>query len=171
MRRLYVMVSIPEAKVENVFDSPIILGVFDSKETAQNAWKARTPEFRDIKAKTVHKYVEMFLSDRTDLPQYIYLWATYYVYGFSEGEKPNFIFFPYNAGYYETYEEYLEKKNWVMSHNPISHKQSCDNCGWIFYASNEDIIEKIEINRLVRIPVKLTEKTSKCSSINCIHET
>ena len=50
LQSLYVMVSIPEAKIENVFESPIILGVFDSKEAAQNAWKARTSEFKDIKA-------------------------------------------------------------------------------------------------------------------------
>ena len=45
---LYVMVSIPEAKRENVYTPPIILGVFDSKESAKNAWKARTPEFKQI---------------------------------------------------------------------------------------------------------------------------
>ena len=134
------------------------MGVFDSKETAQKAWKARTPDFNDIKAKTVHKYVETFITERADMPQFIYLWATYYVDCFSEGEKPNFVFYPYNAGYYETYDEYLEKKNWVMDQNPISHKRFCEKSGFIFYAANEDIIEKIEINRLVRIPVKITEK-------------
>lgn len=155
--RLYIMVSIPEAKKENVFDAPVILGVFDFKEAAQNAWKARSPEFRDIKAKTVHKYCEAFTTERTELPQFIYLWATYHVYGFSEDEAPQFDFIPYNAGFYETYEEYLSKKAWVMERDPISYKEFCEKSGFIFYASNEDIIEKIEVNRLVRIPVALQE--------------
>ena len=114
-RPLYVMVSIPEAKVENVFETPIILGVFDSKETAQNAWKARSSEFKDIKAKTIHKY-------------------------------------------YETYDEYLQKKTWLEEQKPIGARSFYEKQGWVFYASNEDIIEKIEINRLVRIPVQLAEE-------------
>ncbi len=157
-RDLYVMVSIPEEKIENVYESPIILGVFDSKESAQNAWKSRVPEFKDIKAKTVHKYYEIFSTEREDLPQYIYLWATYKVYSYSEGEKPNFDFCPYACGYYETYDEYLKKKACVKEQNPISWKEFCEDSEFIFYASNEDIIEKIEINRLVRIPVQLAEK-------------
>ena len=157
---LYVMVSVPEAKIENVFESPIILVVFDSKEAAQNAWKSRTLEFKDIKAKTVHKYYETFSSEHLELPQHIYLWATYYVYGFSEDETPEFVFMPYANGYYETYDEYLAKKTWVKEQNPISQKSFCEDSGFVFYASNEDIIEKIELNRLVRIPVKLTDKKS-----------
>jgi len=152
------MVSIPEVKIENVYDSPVILGVFDSKEAAQNAWKSRSSEFRDIKAKTVHKYCEAFVTERMELPQFIYLWATYQVYGFSEDEKPEFIFIPYDAGYYETYEDYLAKKARVIACNPISCREFCEKNGFIFYASNEDIVEKIEINRLVRIPVKITER-------------
>lgn len=157
---LYVMVSIPEAKIENVLNTPVILGIFDSKETAQQAWKSRTSEFRGIKAKTVHKYCETFITERTELPQYLYLWANYHVYGFSENERPEFVFLPYDAGYFETYEDYLAKKAWVMGHNPISHREFCDRNGFVFYASNEDIIEKIALNRLVNIPVTLTEK--KC---------
>ena len=160
LHALYVMVSIPEAKIENVFDSPIILGVFDSKETAQNAWKARTLDFKDIKTKTVHKYYETFSTERADLPQYIYLSATYYVYGFSEDETPEFVFMPYANGYYETYDEYLEKKAWVKEQHPTSWKTFCEESEFVFYASNEDIIEKFEINRLVKIPVQLTEKKS-----------
>ncbi len=38
---LYVMVSIPEAKIENAFTPPTVLGVFDSRESAKNAWKQR----------------------------------------------------------------------------------------------------------------------------------
>lgn len=155
---LYVMVSVPEARIENVFDSPVILGVFESKEAAQAAWKARSPEFRDIKAKTVYKYVETFATERSDLPEFIYLWATYQVYGFSEEEKPEFVFMPYAAGFFETYEDYVAKKAWVMERNPISHRELCEKSGFVFYASNEDIVERIEINRLVRIPVEITEK-------------
>jgi len=158
LQSLYVMVSIPEAKIENVFESPIILGVFDSKEAAQNAWKTRTPEFKDIKAKTVHKYCETFSSEQLELPQHIYLWATYYVYGFSEDEAPEFVFMPYANGYYETYDEYLTKKAWVKEQNPISEKEFCEDNGFVFYASNEDIIEKTEINRLVRIPVSINKE-------------
>lgn len=65
---LYVMVSVPEAKIENVFHAPVILGVFDSKEAAQNAWKVRTPDFRDMKAKTLHKNVENFATESNELP-------------------------------------------------------------------------------------------------------
>ena len=158
LQSLYVMVSIPEAKIENVFESPIILGVFDSKETAMSAWNARTPEFKDIKAKNVHKYCETFSSERLELPQHIYLWATYYVYGFSEDEAPEFVFTPYANGYYETYDEYLTKKAWVKEQNPISQKEFCEDSGFVFYASNEDIIEKTEINRLVRIPVSINKE-------------
>lgn len=158
LHALYVMVSIPEAKTENVFESPIILGVFDSKEAAQNAWKTRTPDFKDIKAKTVHKYCETFSAERADLPRFIYLWASYCVYSYSSDEKPQFDFCPYAGGYYETYEDYLEKKTFVKAQNTLSWKEVCDESDFVFYASNEDIIEKFEINRLVRIPVQLTEK-------------
>ena len=158
LHTLYVMVSLPEAKLENVFESPMILGVFDSKENAQNAWKTRTSDFKDIKAKTVHKYYETFSTEREDLPQYIYLWATYYVYGFSEDETPEFVFMPYANGYFETYDEYSAKKAWVKEQNPISQKAFCEDSGFAFYASNEDIIEKFEINRLVKIPVQLVDK-------------
>ena len=155
---MYVMVSVPEAKPENVYASPIILGVFDSKEGAQAAWKARGPEFRDIKAKTVHKYVETFLSEGTELPQFLWLWATYYVYGCAKEQTPRFVFFPYNAGFFETYEDCCRERNRVWEMNPISQKQFCETSGFVFYASNEDIVEKMEVNRLVRIPVMLTEK-------------
>lgn len=155
---LYVMVSLPEEKVENVFESPVILGVFDSKESAQNAWKKRTFDFKDIKAKTVHKYYETFSTEQENLPQYIYLWATYYVYGFSEDETPEFVFMPYANGYFETYDEYSAQKTWIKEQNPISQKEFCEDSGFVFYASNEDIIEKIEINRLVKIHVQLIEK-------------
>ena len=157
---VYVMVSIPEAKLENVYESPIILGVFDSKENARMAWKARTPDFKDIKAKTVHQYVETFITERTARPQSIYLWANYSVYGVAPEEKPEFVFMPYHAGYYERYEEYLEKKAWVRDQNPISKKEFCEKAGFVFYASNEDIVEKVELNRLIRIPVELTAKNT-----------
>ena len=107
---------------------------------------------------TLDKYYETFSSEQLELPQHIYLWATYYVYGFSEDETPEFVFMPYANGYYETYDEYLAKKTWVKEQNPISQKSFCEDSGFVFYASNEDIIEKIELNRLVRIPVKLTDK-------------
>lgn len=68
---------------------------------------------------------------------------------------------PYDAGFYETYEDYLAKKARVMERNPISCKEFREKNGFVFYASNEDIVEKIEINRLVRIPVEITEKTAR----------
>lgn len=154
---LYVMVSIPEANIDNVFSSPIILGVFDSKETAQEAWKNRGNQFKNIKAKTVHKYCEVFPTDSTHLPSYIYLWATYYVYGSTPQDVPEFVFMPYANGFFDNYEKYVQKNNFVKAHNPISQKEFCEESDFVFYASNEDIIEKFEINKLVRVPVKLTE--------------
>ena len=41
---------------------------------------------------------------------------------------------------------------------PILQKEFCADTGFVFYASNEDIIEKFEINHLVKIPVQLTDK-------------
>ncbi len=155
---LYTMVSIPEAKTENAFESPVILGVFDSKEAAKNAWKKRGAEFKDIKSKTVHTYSETFSTGRDSLPQFIYMWATYTVYAFSEFDDPEFNFTPYASGYFETQDEYLEKKKWVKEQNPTPWKEVCEKSDFKFYASNEDISEKVEINRLVRIPVALTEK-------------
>jgi len=156
---LYTMVSVPEAKMENVLVSPILLGVFDSRETAQKVWKARPAEFKDIKAKTVHTYVETFVWEQEELPPEIYLWANYTVYGFAPDEKPEFVFTPYSAGYFETYYAYLKRKAELKALNPIPWKTVCRNSDFVFYASNEDIAEKVEINRLVRIPVELTEKS------------
>ena len=55
-KAMYVMVSVPENKEENIYESPIILGCFKTKDDAKAAWKARTPAFKSIKAKTVHVY-------------------------------------------------------------------------------------------------------------------
>lgn len=156
---LYVMVSIPEAKIENIFAPPIILGVFDSKESAKNAWKQRSKEFRDIRAKTVHTYYETFATNRTELPSDLYLWALYHVYKLIGREVPEFVFHPYGNGYFETYDECLSRIEEVKQLNPRSWKDIRDSCGFTFYASNEWIVEKIELNRLVRIPVQITEKT------------
>ena len=156
--KLYVMVSIPEANLKNIFTPPIILGVFDSKENAQNAWKKRTADFKDIKAKTIHTYYEMLSTEQLELPESVYLWATYKAYAFSEEDAPNLYFIPFYNGFFETYEDYQRQKEWLKQQNPIPFKEVCEKCGFIFYASNEDIIEKFEINRLVRVSVKLTDR-------------
>ena len=155
--RLYVMVSVPEAKPENVYASPIILGVFDSKESAKDAWKKRPAEFKDIKSKTVHTYFEVLSSDRETLPDHVYLWASYTAYSFSEDEAPNLDFTPFSDGFYETYEDYQRKYTQVKQQKPISWRNFCEISDFIFHASNENILEKLEINKLARIPVVLTD--------------
>ena len=68
-KAMYVMVSIPEANTENIFKPPIVLGVFKSKEDARTAWKARTSEYKSVKAKTVHIYYFDFQTDVPEIPK------------------------------------------------------------------------------------------------------
>ncbi len=154
---LYVMVSIPEAKTENVYTQPIILGVFDSKESAQTAWKQRPAEFKDIKAKTVHTYCETLSTEQAVLPSKVYLWANYQAYAFSEDEKPELEFTPYASGFFASMEECEAKKAWLRAQNPIPWRSVCEESGFVFYASNANITEEFEVNRLVRVPVELTD--------------
>lgn len=155
--KLYVMVSIPEAKFENVFTPPIILGVFDSKESAQNAWKQRTADFKNIKSKTVHTYYEVLSTERPALPSSVYLWATYTAYGFSREESPNLDFTPLANGFFETYKDYQIKKERLNQQNHITWRKFCEESGFVFYASNENIVEEFKINRLVKVPIELTD--------------
>lgn len=153
---LYVMVSIPEAKMENVYTQPIMLGVFDSKESAQKAWKQRPAEFKDIKSKTVHTYCETMSTEQDALPEKVYLWANYQAYAFSEDEKPELEFTPYASGFFETYEAYAAKKAWLQAQKPIPWRTVCEESGFVFYASNADIVGEFELGRLVKAPVELT---------------
>lgn len=154
---LYVMMSVPEAKLENVYAQPIILGVFDSKERAQNAWKQRSADFKDIKTKTVHTYYEVMPTEQDALPGRVYLWASYQAYAFSEDEKPELVFTPYANGFFASIEDYKAKKAWLQAQNPMPWRTFCEESGFIFYASNENITGEFEINRLVRVPVELTD--------------
>lgn len=155
---LYVMVSIPEAKQENVYTSPIILGVFDSKESAQAAWKARSAEFKPIKAKTLHTYYEVLSTEADTIPESVYVWAAYHVYAYFEGDDPQLEFTPYNCGFFETFEQYQAKKDWLDSQPTHTWREICKDSDFVFYAANENIIEKCPLNRLVQIPVGLTDR-------------
>ena len=154
---LYVMVSIPAAKLENVHTQPIILGVFDSQGSAQKAWKQRPKEFKDIKTKTVHTYVETLLTEKDTLPQKVYLWANYQVYAFSEYDPPEMEFTPYACGFFETYDAYAAKKAWLQAQTPIPWRTVCEESGFVFFASNADVVGEFEINRLARVNVELID--------------
>ena len=154
---LYVMVSIPEAKRENVYTSPIILGVFDSKESAKDAWKQRTPDFKHIRAKTVHTYYEVLLTEATALPHSVYLWAAYQVFAYSAEDKPTMEFVPMDCGFFESYEQYQVRRDWLDSQPTNTWREICESSDFVFYASNENIIERFELNRLVQVPVALTD--------------
>ena len=158
---LYVMISIPESKIENVHIPPILLGVFDSRESAKAAWKARPDEYRDIRAKTVHVYYEVFPTERAELPSHVYMWGSYSVYRLGNTDGPiDFCFIPAYNGFFETYEDYLKWRGWLEKEHGYTDPNAREfyaSWDWPFYASNNNIIERFEINRLTRIPVQLTD--------------
>lgn len=154
---LYVMVSIPEAKIENVFTPPIILGVFDSRESAKNAWKQRGAEFKNIKAKTLHTYYETLETESETLPDSVYLWATYQTYHLTLEEKPVLAFTPYHQGFMDSYEKYEKQKEWLDSMPTKPWREICESSGFTFYASNDNIIEKFEMNKLVKVQIEFDE--------------
>ena len=158
---LYVMISIPESKIENVHIPPILLGVFDSRESAKAAWKARPDEYRDIRAKTVHVYYEVFPTERTELPSHVYMWGRYVVHGYWNADDPiQFSFIPAYNGFFETYEDYLKWRGWLEKEHGYTDpnpREFWTSSGCPYYASNNNIVERFEINRLTRIPVQLTD--------------
>lgn len=155
---LYMMVSIPEEKREHAYDTPYILGVFDSKEKAKAAWKARTPEFKHIKAKTVHIYYEVLSTEAETLPESVYVWAYYRVHSYSILDDIHMSLIPYTNGFFETYEQYKAKRDWLDSMHGTKTREFCESVGYTFYAANDNIIEKCPLNRLVQIPVELTDR-------------
>lgn len=154
-KAMYVMVSVPENKVENIYESPIILGCYKTKDDAKAAWKARTPGFKSIKAKTVHVYYFDLQSDVQEIPEKVFFCGSYKVTEYSE--ELHFDFIP-NDGYpdIESHNNVLE---WVNSLHPLSCRDFCEQSnGWqTFYASNEMFCIECPVNRLVNIPVPLID--------------
>lgn len=156
---MYVMVSIPEAKKESIFKSPIILGVFETKEDAKNAWKARTAEYKSIKAKTVHVYYFDFRTDVPVIPETVFFTGSYTV---SEwGGNLHFDFIPSDG--FPDIESHYNRNEWLSSLHPMSFRENCERSdGWkTFYASNQMFCIECPVNRLVNIAVPLTDVASE----------
>jgi len=155
-KAMYVMVSIPESKEENIYESPIILGCFKTKDDAKAAWKSRTPEYKSIKAKTVHIYYFNLQTDVPEVPETVFFCGTYHVSKYSNGEL-HFAFLPSNS--YPDIESHYNDLKWVNSQRPISFRDFCESSnGWkTFYASNEMFCIECPVNRLVNIVVPLTD--------------
>ncbi|MBQ2667005.1 MAG: hypothetical protein IJF56_00070 [Clostridia bacterium] len=161
-KAMYVMVSVPENKEENIYESPIILGCFKTKDDAKAAWKARTPAFKSIKAKTVHVYYFALQTDVQEIPEIVFLCGSYTVTEYNEAL--HFDFVP-NDGYPDI-ESHYNVLDWVNSLHPLSCRDFCGKSnGWqTFYASNEMFCIECPVNRLVNIPVPLTDVAHHPSS-------
>lgn len=160
--KLYVMVSIPEPKIENVYASPLILGVYDSKESARTAWKNRPADFKDIRAKSVHIYSEIMATELEVLPKDVWLTARYIVFQFSKDDKLQMVFYPKWDGYYASLEDYKKRMDWYLEQGidlskALTERELCKSMQWIFYSSNENYMEQFELNKLVRVVVPLTD--------------
>jgi len=154
-KAMYVMVSVPEAKEENIYVSPIILGCFKTKDDARAAWKARTPEYKSIKAKTVHVYYFDLQTDVPEIPETVFFCGNYSVTEY--GEKLDFSFVPVEG--YPDIESYYNELEWVDSLPTISKREFCERSdGWAtFYASNSLFCVECPVNRLVNIPLPFTD--------------
>lgn len=154
-KAMYVMVSIPENKRDNVYASPIILGCFKTKDDAKLAWKSRTPEYKSIKAKTVHIYYFNLQTDVPEIPETVFFCGTYQVSEYSG--TLHFVFTPSDS--YSDIESYYNVLEWVNSQHPTSFRDSCERSnGWqTFYVSNELFCIECPVNRLVSIAVPLTD--------------
>ena len=155
---MYVMVSVPEVKEENIYQSPIILGCFKTKEDAKSAWKARTPEHKSIKAKTVHVYCFSLQTDVEEIPENIFFSGSYEVSEY--GEELHFEFIPGDS--YPDIESYNNLRAWLDTQSPISFRERCEQSdGWeTFYASNELFCIECPVGKLVNISVLLTDLAS-----------
>ena len=147
---LYIMVSIPEAKQENIFHEPIVLGVFETKELAREAWKNRTPDYKDIRAKTVHIYYEKMQTLLEKAPNVLYAKMSYHVEQFRSDEPLRFEFIPAWDGFYESEDD-------IKPPHPqgISSLVLCKEMGWIYRCGNSGFVTKVELNKLTRIPIPL----------------
>ena len=156
---MYVMVSVPEVKEENIYQPPIILGCFKTREDAKAAWKARTPEYKFIKAKTVHVYYFNLRTDVEVIPEKIFFCGSYKVS--RRGGELNFSFIP-DIGSYTDIESYNNVIEWLSTMHVIWFRESCERSnGWeIFYASNEMFCIECPVDKLVNIPVLFTDVVS-----------
>ena len=154
-KAMYVMVSIPEAKEDNIYKSPIILGCFKSRDDAKSAWKSRTPEYKSIKAKTVHTLYFDLQTDVPEIPETVFFCGTYHVSEY--GGELHFVFLPDNG--YPDIESYNNVLEWVNSMHPMSFRDFCKKSnGWeTFYASNELFCIECPVNRLMNIAVPLAD--------------
>lgn len=149
---LYIMVSIPEANKENIWCEPIVLGVFETKELAREAWKNRTKEYRDIRAKSIHIYYEKMQTTRTKAPNVLYASMVYYVEQFGKDKPLRFTFIPSWDGFVENEEDI------VYSKDDTSRATLCKELGWIYYCGNSLFVTKLELNKLTRINIPLYDK-------------
>ena len=154
-RAMYMMVSIPASSLETIYEPPIILGVFETKELAREAWKARPKEYRDIRAKTVHTYVGTMICKGDTLPEKIWLWALYRAIQCPGGDFC-ISCYPYDRGFLTSYEDFEAQYAHLKSLNPISQQEFCQQWGYKLYAENPHIIAEFETNKLSRYIVPLT---------------
>lgn len=150
---LYIMVSIPEPKEENIWVEPIVLGVFETKELAREAWKNRTPDYKDIRAKTVHIYYEKMQTTRTKAPEVFYAKMIYYVEQFGKNKPLQFTFIPWWDGFFEN-----EKDIIYTYERKETEAGLCEEMGWIYHCGNYPFVTKLELNKLTRIPIPLYDK-------------
>jgi hypothetical protein len=155
---MYVMVSIPEAKEENIYQSPTILGCFKTNEDAKSAWKARTPDYKSIKAKTVHVYYFNLQTDVQEIPENIFFSGSYEVSEY--GEELHFDFTPSDS--YPDIESYHNVMEWLATQSTLSLRERCEKSnGWqTFYASNELFCIECPVGKLVNISVPLIDVAS-----------
>ena len=155
IRSMYLMVSIPACSLETIYEPPVILGVFESRELAKEAWKARPKEYRDIKAKTVHTYVETMETEEESLPKKIWLWALYRAKQLWDGHV-SVSCYPYNNGFLPSYECFERGYAELMKMKPLPYREYCRTSGIKLFAENPHIIAEFEPNKLSRYTVPLT---------------
>ena len=148
---LYIMVSIPEAKEENIWIEPIVLGVFETKELAREVWKNRPKEYRDIRAKTIHIYYEKMQTKSSKAPQILYAKMVYYVMQYSKNEPLEFIFVPCWDGFFEN------EKDIIYTYEK-TYATYCEEVGYIYHCGNYPFVTKLELNKLTRISIPLFDK-------------
>ena len=150
-KAMYVMVSVPEAIPENVRKEPVVLGAYLTKEDAKAAWKARSPEYKTIKARTVHVYGATLQTNASEIPETVYLTAVYNTANM--GDTLDFSFYP--GDLYPDMASVIHFREWRSTQETIPFRELCADCGWTYYASNEDICVACPVNRLMMAAVPL----------------
>ena len=156
---MYVMVSVPEIKEDNIYQSPVILGCFKTKEDAKAAWKARTPNYKSIKAKTVHIYYFNLQTDVQEIPENVFFVGSYEVSKY--GGELHFWFTPSDS--YADIESYYNVCEWLNAQpTRLTFREFCEKSnGWeTFYASNQLFCIECPVGKLVNISVPLTDVIS-----------